>query len=212
MLRPYSALFLVIILISVSGFIPTTIRHHSFSASTSKMRASNIDLTESELKSILSVAASAAKKAGDIIVSHSGGADVTKTKANPRDLLTLIDPLCEEIIKETVLSAFPTHDFLGEEDVPPGKEASAAALDAKLNTDKDFLWIVDVSKQYQLLQKSRDAFKCTLFLTQTIHLHFLPIADRWNFKFCSRYASMYAIRCMCIQRNCDCRSYLRSSP
>mmetsp|Transcript_10140 Transcript_10140/g.15217 ORF Transcript_10140/g.15217 Transcript_10140/m.15217 type:complete len:322 (+) Transcript_10140:76-1041(+) len=143
MLRPYSALFLVIILISVSGFIPTTIRHHSFSASTSKMRASNIDLTESELKSILSVAASAAKKAGDIIVSHSGGADVTKTKANPRDLLTLIDPLCEEIIKETVLSAFPTHDFLGEEDVPPGKEASAAALDAKLNTDKDFLWIVD---------------------------------------------------------------------
>ena len=159
MLRPYSALFLNILLISVSGFITTPNRHHFFSASTSKMnresniRASNIDLTEPELKSILSAAVSAAKKAGDIIVSHSGGADVTKTKANPRDLLTLIDPLCEEIIKETVLSAFPTHDFLGEEDVPPGKEASAAALDAKLKTDKDFLWIVDVSKHSYFCKK-----------------------------------------------------------
>jgi len=115
----------------------------STSSTTNRARASDIDLTETELKSILSVAASAAKKAGEIIVSNSGGADITKTKANPRDLLTLIDPLCEETIKETVLSAFPTHDFLGEEDVPPGKEASAAALDAKLKSNKDFLWIVD---------------------------------------------------------------------
>jgi myo-inositol-1(or 4)-monophosphatase len=122
------------------------------SSTMNRARASDTDLTETELKSLLSVAASAAKKAGDIIASNSGGADVTKTKANPRDLLTMIDPLCEETIKETVLSAFPTHDFLGEEDVPPGKEASAAALDAKLKSNNDFLWIVDVSQANRTLQ------------------------------------------------------------
>lgn len=100
-------------------------------------------LTQSDLQAILTVATEAAKKAGEIIVSNAGGADVTKTKANPRDLLTMIDPLCEKAIRETVLAVFPSHDFLGEEDVPPGKEASAAALDEKLKTDKEFLWIVD---------------------------------------------------------------------
>jgi len=102
-----------------------------------------LDLSKAELQAILEVATDAAKKAGNIILSNSAGADVTKTKANPRDLLTMIDPLCEETIRETVLDKYPDHDFLGEEDVPPGKEASAAALDAKLKTDKDFLWIVD---------------------------------------------------------------------
>jgi len=100
-------------------------------------------LEEQEIKAILSTASTAAKKAGEIIMANSSGADVTKTKANTRDLLTMIDPLCEKIIRDTVLTNFPTHDFLGEEDVPPGKEASAAALEAKLKTDKDFLWIVD---------------------------------------------------------------------
>ena len=43
-----------------------------------------------------------------------------------------------------MLEAFPDHDFLGEEDVPPGKEASAAAIDSKLNNcQSGWLWIVD---------------------------------------------------------------------
>jgi myo-inositol-1(or 4)-monophosphatase len=42
------------------------------------------------------------------------------------------------------LATFPNHDFLGEEDVAPGKEASASALEAKLSSsDSDWLWIVD---------------------------------------------------------------------
>jgi len=91
------------------------------------------------------------KKAGDIILGNSGGAEITKHKANSRDLLTLIDPLCEKTIRTTVLDRFPDHDFLGEEDVPPGKEASAAAIEEKLNKNgsasnkngSDWLWIVD---------------------------------------------------------------------
>ena len=45
-------------------------------------------LPESELQSILDIATAAAKKAGEIIVQNSSGADVTKTKANSKDLLT----------------------------------------------------------------------------------------------------------------------------
>jgi myo-inositol-1(or 4)-monophosphatase len=84
------------------------------------------------LDKVLEVAVDAAKKAGDIIMGNAGGAEVTERKANSRDLLTLIDPLCEKTIYETIRASFATHDFLGEEDVAPGKEASAAALEAKL--------------------------------------------------------------------------------
>lgn len=111
------------------------------------LRSSNDLPSEEILDLILSTAINAARKAGIIILENSKGAEVKKTKANSKDLLTLIDPMCEGIIKETVLKQFPTHDFLGEEDVPPGKEASAKALEEKLKTceiDHDgFLWIVD---------------------------------------------------------------------
>jgi myo-inositol-1(or 4)-monophosphatase len=101
-------------------------------------------LDDALLDQVLEVAMDASRKAGEIILGNAGGAEVTERKANSRDLLTLIDPLCEKIIKETVLETFPSHDFLGEEDVAPGKEASAAALDAKLSSSiGEWLWIVD---------------------------------------------------------------------
>lgn len=114
----------------------------------SRQQMSNQDdlITQDNLiNQVLQVAITASMKAGDIIVGNAGGAEVTERKANSRDLLTLIDPLCEKTIKETILAAFPNHDFLGEEDVPPGKEASTAALNAKLDVsrDNDWLWIVD---------------------------------------------------------------------
>jgi len=97
-----------------------------------------------ELDRLLEVAVVASKSAGKLITEFSQGAAVTKLKANPRDLLTEVDPLCEKIIRETILETFPTHAILGEEGVPPGKEASAAALDGMLrNPTSDFLWIVD---------------------------------------------------------------------
>lgn len=50
-----------------------------------------------------------------------------------------------QIIRETISEAFPDHEFLGEEDVAPGKEASAASLEAMLSSpgDSGWLWIVD---------------------------------------------------------------------
>ena len=96
------------------------------------------------LAKVLGVATEAAKKAGNIILENAGGAEVAEYKANSRDLLTLIDPLCEKTIRTTVLDNFPDHDFLGEEDVPPGKEASEAAIEDKLSRNgSDWLWIVD---------------------------------------------------------------------
>ena len=96
---------------------------------------------------ILRVAEEASRAAGVIILSNMGS-EISSTKANSRDLLTVVDPLCEERIREIVLGAFPDHSFLGEEDVLPGKEASAAALDKKLGSNNDgdgrgYLWIVD---------------------------------------------------------------------
>jgi Archaeal fructose-1,6-bisphosphatase and related enzymes of inositol monophosphatase family len=91
--------------------ILTTMNNQHYRSSHTNLSSSSSPLAESDLKSILSVATAAAKKAGEIIVSNAGGADVTKTKANPRDLLTMIDPLCEKAIRETVLEVFPSHDF-----------------------------------------------------------------------------------------------------
>jgi myo-inositol-1(or 4)-monophosphatase len=101
-------------------------------------------LDDEVLQTLLNVAIDASKRAGDIILGNAGGAEVTKSKANSRDLLTLIDPLCEQTIRDTVLEHFPSHDFLGEEDVDPGAKASAEAIDQKLSgKTSDFLWIVD---------------------------------------------------------------------
>jgi myo-inositol-1(or 4)-monophosphatase len=101
-------------------------------------------LSKDQLDSILHVATEASLAAGRIIAeSLSTNTQVIERKANARDLLTLLDPQCEQTIRDIVSKTFPSHAFLGEEDVPPGKEASAAALDAKLNQSCEFLWIVD---------------------------------------------------------------------
>lgn len=57
----------------------------------------NADPSADMLDQILEVAIIASKKAGDIIIGNAGGAEITQRKANSRDLLTLIDPLCEKV-------------------------------------------------------------------------------------------------------------------
>ena len=53
--------------------------------------------SDETLRSLLNIATKAAKLAGEIILGNAGGADVLETKASSRDLLTLIDPLCEKV-------------------------------------------------------------------------------------------------------------------
>ncbi|CAJ1952416.1 unnamed protein product [Cylindrotheca closterium] len=117
-------------------------RGNSFSTHKTRIFA---EIDPKTLDDVLQVAIDASKKAGGIILGNAGGAEVMKSKANSRDLLTMIDPLCEKTIRETVSASFPDHDFLGEEDVPPGREASAKAIDEILSADSssDWLWVVD---------------------------------------------------------------------
>ena len=111
------------------------------------------------LDKILQVALDASNKACDIIRENSS--DVSKVvskKSTGRDLLTAVDPLCEQIIRGTIQETFPHHYILGEEGVEPGIEASRLALEDALeattavgdqNDDDDdhnndgWLWIVD---------------------------------------------------------------------
>lgn len=92
---------------------------------------------------ILAVAKSAAMEASALISSRVGAA-VVKTKSNTKDLLTEVDSECQAIIARHILTAFPSgHALLGEEDVPPGKEAAVEVLEQQLSGDATYLWIVD---------------------------------------------------------------------
>lgn len=84
-----------------------------------------------------------ASKLGAGIMLEKLGADVVKTKANTRDLLTEVDPEVQRVIEDAVAAAFPDHGFLGEESVPPGMDASSQALAALLADGPDWLWVVD---------------------------------------------------------------------
>ncbi|KAL3934953.1 MAG: hypothetical protein SGBAC_009430 [Bacillariaceae sp.] len=102
--------------------------------------ASNLD--DVVLDSILQTAIDASKEAASIIRENAGGSTVVEKKSTSRDLLTLIDPLCEKAIREKIAGYFPDHGILGEEEVEPGIQASMDALEAKL-LESDWLWIID---------------------------------------------------------------------
>ena len=96
-----------------------------------------------EQEEVLECAVRAAQEAGKLILGGRG-ADVRKTKANPRDLLTEVDGACQKIIEACVAETFPTHRFLGEESVEAGQAASSAALMAATSAGgSDWLWVVD---------------------------------------------------------------------
>ena len=86
---------------SSSNIIKKSLHHHHRSSTAAMMMSSKkeeIELPPPEtLDKLLTVAIDASKQAGEIILGNSGGADVLKLKANSRDLLTLIDPLCEKV-------------------------------------------------------------------------------------------------------------------
>ena len=53
--------------------------------------------SEQVLEHVLQVAIDASKKAGETTLGNAGGAEVAQRKANSRDLLALVDPLCEKV-------------------------------------------------------------------------------------------------------------------
>lgn len=80
--------------------VPTNFQHRLPSSYSMKRKQPTImDAVpdQAKLQQVLDVAIDASKKAGEIILGNAGGAEVTKSKANSRDLLTLIDPLCEKV-------------------------------------------------------------------------------------------------------------------
>eukprot|EP00980_Cylindrotheca_fusiformis_P004499 scaffold961_cov122-Cylindrotheca_fusiformis.AAC.7 len=99
---------------------------------------------DSVIDEILQVAIEASKAAASIIKDNSDGSTVVEKKSTSRDLLTLIDPLCEKAIREKIVDNFPDHGILGEEAVAPGIDSSIAALEEKLSVvGTGWLWIVD---------------------------------------------------------------------
>jgi len=94
-------------------------------------------------KKILAVAEDAARKAG-VLVRENIGARVHYSKTNYKDVVTEIDIKSQRVIEDTIMSAFPDHGFLGEENVEAGHCASVDALEFSLATEgKEWLWCVD---------------------------------------------------------------------
>ena len=76
-----------------------------------------------DLRTYLHAAVHAAREAARIQRFHAGGALDIATKSSHTDLVTQVDGLCEERIREELLSRFPDHVVLGEEGGQPGGEA-----------------------------------------------------------------------------------------
>ncbi|CAN0369874.1 unnamed protein product [Ectocarpus sp. 6 AP-2014] len=96
------------------------------------------------LSEVLAAAVHAASEAGALMKAKVG-ADVLKTKFNPKDLLTEVDGQCQRVIEKVVSKQFPDHALLGEENVEPGAEASTVALSDALDGGgaAEWLWVVD---------------------------------------------------------------------
>ena len=79
--------------------------------------SSSIAMTTAEISdSISSIAVLAARKAGKLILEGSGSIDLDggiESKIGSRDIVTAVDKSAQDAIKETILSAFPDHSFLG---------------------------------------------------------------------------------------------------
>eukprot|EP00644_Phytophthora_capsici_P012861 jgi/Phyca11/503891/fgenesh2_kg.PHYCAscaffold_5_\ len=90
---------------------------------------------------MLDVAIEAARAAGSHMKSHLSTSRVEKTKSSKDDLVTVVDKQCQDLVFDTIKKSFPAHEFLGEENVEPGSEASARALQDMVS--KEWLWIVD---------------------------------------------------------------------
>lgn len=78
-------------------------------------RAASPSPTAVAIDDYLHTAIQAAREAGRIQLAELGSDLEVTTKSTDWDLVTRVDQLCEERIREVILSAHPSHEVLGEE-------------------------------------------------------------------------------------------------
>lgn len=105
-------------------------------------------LPTTELEDILSSVERAARAAGDIIVANDGCCSSVdqrcEVKFNIKDVVTQYAKQAQEAVEQVIKSEYPSHAFLGEEDVGSGAAASEAALlEALEKTENGWLFILD---------------------------------------------------------------------
>ena len=84
----------------------------------------------------LRVCEKAARKAGAVLLDWQGRFKVQEK--GPADLVTEADLAAERIIRETVLTAFPDHEFVGEEDTHSNETGWG-----RIGQPEGFRWVVD---------------------------------------------------------------------
>jgi myo-inositol-1(or 4)-monophosphatase len=130
----------------------------STSSGTSKMvrDAWREEVSLQARQELMATAQEAAMAAGSVIRSHLGcsselddGSCSTEglaysVKTNIKDIVTQYDQQAQEAVETIIRTAFPTHQFLGEENVGSGAAASEEALVKALEeSESGFVWICD---------------------------------------------------------------------
>ncbi|MBV1909729.1 MAG: inositol monophosphatase [Kangiellaceae bacterium] len=80
------------------------------------------------MQALLTIAVRAARKAGDFIIREANHISAVESKSQ-HDYVTNVDKAAEQLIIETILSAYPEHSFLGEESGESG--------------ESEFQWVID---------------------------------------------------------------------
>ncbi|MEX2534879.1 MAG: inositol monophosphatase family protein [Trueperaceae bacterium] len=88
-----------------------------------------------EQTDFLHTAVVAAQEAARIHRFHIGGDLDVATKSNETDLVTKVDKMCEQRIRDLILERYPHHTVLGEEMGGPGSDAQG--------NEAEYRWIVD---------------------------------------------------------------------
>ena len=115
-------LIIIFILTSITSSFKV---YHSFKEPTKLFSVDRLEIEK--------VSVNAANKAGAVLLNSFGKILLdkeVKSKIGSRDIVTEVDKNAQEAIRSTIMSAFPDHHFLGEEDIEPG------TLFLKLNKTK----------------------------------------------------------------------------
>lgn len=91
------------------------------------------------MSEFLTVCEQAARAGGEVLLHWLGR--IEAKEKGPNDLVTEADLAAQAVVKEYLLSHFPDHDFVGEEDIrpAPGEAGELAAPPSK----SDYCWVVD---------------------------------------------------------------------